>query len=107
MNAAQVGIPVFLEATELGVLGEVESHTAIQKQGGRSELVVYRNAVHVFNEGQPKQWFYSMQRNLDWFRFWLQGKEDSDPAKAEQYVRWRELRRLQEEGEKKTLALTK
>jgi hypothetical protein len=35
-------------------------------------------------------------RNLDWFRFWLKGEEDPDPAKAEQYARWRELRKLQE-----------
>ncbi len=32
---------------------------------------------------------------VDWFRFWLQGYEDPDPAKAEQYKRWRELRKLQ------------
>ena len=34
--------------------------------------------------------------SVDWFRFWLKGEEDSDPAKAEQYKRWRELRKLQE-----------
>lgn len=33
--------------------------------------------------------------NLDWFRFCLQDYEDPDPAKAEQYARWRELRKLQ------------
>ena len=36
------------------------------------------------------------QRNLDWFRFWLQDYEDPDPAKTEQYERWRELRKLQQ-----------
>jgi len=33
---------------------------------------------------------------VDWMKFWLKGEEDSDPAKAEQYNRWRELRNLQE-----------
>jgi hypothetical protein len=33
---------------------------------------------------------------VDWFRFWLKGEEDPDPAKVEQYARWRELRNLQE-----------
>jgi hypothetical protein len=33
--------------------------------------------------------------SVDWFRFWLQDYEDPDPAKAEQYQRWRELRKLQ------------
>jgi hypothetical protein len=28
---------------------------------------------------------------VDWYRFWLQGYEDPDPAKAEQYERWEDL----------------
>jgi hypothetical protein len=35
-----------------------------------------------------------MERNLDWFRFWLQGYEDPDESKRPQYVRWRALRKL-------------
>lgn len=35
------------------------------------------------------------RRNLDWFRFWLQDREDPGPAKVEQYERWRHLRELQ------------
>jgi dipeptidyl aminopeptidase/acylaminoacyl peptidase len=37
--------------------------------------------------------------SVDWFRFWLQDYEDPDPAKAEQYARWRVLRSLQSESE--------
>ncbi len=37
-------------------------------------------------------------RNLDWFRFWLQDIEDPNPAKAEQYLRWRKLREQQRAG---------
>jgi hypothetical protein len=36
--------------------------------------------------------------SVDWFRFWLQNYEDPDPAKAEQYARWRGLRKLQKEN---------
>lgn len=35
--------------------------------------------------------------SVDWFRFWLQDYEDPDPAKAEQYKRWRELRKIQQQ----------
>ena len=38
------------------------------------------------------------RRNLDWFRFWLQDFEDPSPAKAEQYLRWRELRERQRQS---------
>jgi len=33
---------------------------------------------------------------VDWFSFWLKGEEDPDPAKAEQYKRWRKLRQQHE-----------
>jgi dipeptidyl aminopeptidase/acylaminoacyl peptidase len=33
---------------------------------------------------------------VDWFAFWLLGREDSAPVKAEQYRRWRELRSQQD-----------
>jgi hypothetical protein len=34
--------------------------------------------------------------SVDWFRFWLQGYEDPDPVKAEQYKGWSDLRKLQQ-----------
>jgi len=40
----------------------------------------------------------SKRSDRDWFRFWPKGEEDSDPSKAEQYSRWRELRKLQEQN---------
>lgn len=33
---------------------------------------------------------------VDWFDFWLNGHEDPDPAKREQYQRWRQFRAQQE-----------
>jgi dipeptidyl aminopeptidase/acylaminoacyl peptidase len=39
--------------------------------------------------------------SVDWFRFWLQDYEDPDPAKADQYARWRGLRKLQEQNQSK------
>ena len=44
---------------------------------------------------RPQQKLFSEQSAVDWYRFWLKNEEDSDPVKAEQYARWRELRKLQ------------
>jgi hypothetical protein len=44
---------------------------------------------------EEAQCLAAQQGAVDWFDFWLNGREDPDPAKAEQYERWRELRRLQ------------
>jgi len=54
------------------------------------EPVIYLGASHVFS--LPSQRKVSMERNLDWFRFWLQGYEDPAPQKRAQYERWRAMR---------------
>ena len=46
---------------------------------------------------KPWDGFAWSQGNADWFRFWLKGEEDADSAKTEQYARWRELRKLQQQ----------
>lgn len=52
-----------------------------------------KRGVHVLQN--PAQRLASQGGTVDWFRFWLKGDVDSDPAKAEQYARWRELRNSQ------------
>ncbi|MGB7152321.1 MAG: hypothetical protein WBD45_24395, partial [Terriglobales bacterium] len=62
------------------------------------ELVMLNTVEHVLTN--PAVRTASQGGSVDWFRFWLKGEENPDPAKAEQYTRWRELRKLQEGGEK-------
>lgn len=57
------------------------------------------HGVHILQN--PAQRLASQGATVDWFRFWLKGEEDPNPAKAEQYARWRELRKLQEENDAK------
>lgn len=57
------------------------------------DAYVFRDETHM--KWQPAHLRAIVQRNLDWFDFWLQDREDSDPAKAEQYARWRKLKELQ------------
>jgi hypothetical protein len=46
----------------------------------------------------PADIWWVNERNLDWFRFWLKDEEDAAPTKAEQYARWREMRKNWEEA---------
>jgi hypothetical protein len=50
-------------------------------------MYAFPNEPHI--KTQPRHKLAVYQRNLDWFRFWLLGAVDPDPAKAEQYRRWR------------------
>lgn len=56
----------------------------------RAELYVFPHEPH--QKFQPRHKLAVYQRNLDWFRFWLQGYEDPAPTKTAQYARWRAMR---------------
>jgi dipeptidyl aminopeptidase/acylaminoacyl peptidase len=63
---------------------------ASERQGLPTETVIYPNSGH--NLSAPELMRESAERNLDWFRFWLQGSEDPAESKADQFRRWREMR---------------
>jgi len=60
------------------------------------EMICIVDGTHILEK--PWDRMISQQGNVDWFCFWLKGEEDPDPEKAEQYKRWRELRKLQEKN---------
>jgi hypothetical protein len=62
---------------------ELQSRLATARLG---EMHVFPFAQHI--KVEPRQRLAASQRNLDWFRCWLQGYVDPDPRKAEQYRRW-------------------
>jgi dipeptidyl aminopeptidase/acylaminoacyl peptidase len=56
-----------------------------------TELVQLNTDEHVLTN--PAVRLASQGGSVDWFRFWLKDEQDPDPAKSEQYARWRTLRR--------------
>lgn len=71
-----------------------DTFVILKRQRRPIELIHIPKDEH--NLRTPFGLFTSSQGNVDWFTFWLKGEEDSDPTKAEQYQRWRVLRRQQE-----------
>src|SRR5439155_24912150 len=95
-NLDRVTAPLRLEAIGLpAVLEEWEPYAGLLLQHKPVELFVIPEGTHLLVK--PWERLASSQSNVDWFRFWLKGEEDPDTAKAEQYARWRELRKLQQE----------
>lgn len=62
-------------------------------EGKPYDAYVYTDELHL--KWQPAHLQSVMQRNYDWFRFWLQDYEDPAPEKQDQYRRWRVLREMQ------------
>lgn len=58
------------------------------------EMIHLPFAVHQLEP--PAVRYTSQQGNVDWYAFWLLGEEDPDPAKRDQYERWRKLKVLQD-----------
>lgn len=75
------------------VLSDWHWYTGLSRLGKPVEMIYIPGGTHILEK--PWDRMISQQGNVDWFCFWLKSEEDPDPAKAEQYKRWRELRSLQ------------
>jgi dipeptidyl aminopeptidase/acylaminoacyl peptidase len=67
------------------------------------ELYYYPNEPHQL--AHPQARLASMKRNVDWFRFWLEGYERPSPEDPDQYKRWEHLRDLQNTEDKAAATL--
>jgi hypothetical protein len=75
------------------MLGSIELVREMSDAHRPFDAFVYHNERHL--RWQPGHRMAIYNRNLDWFRFWLQDFVDPDAAKADQYDRWGKLRALQ------------
>jgi dipeptidyl aminopeptidase/acylaminoacyl peptidase len=85
---------LFEGGAQSGAFFSLSFAKASLRQGLPTETIIYPQSGH--NLASPKLLRESAVRNLDWFRFWLQGYKDPRPAKAAQYERWDKLRAQQE-----------
>jgi hypothetical protein len=71
-----------------------EVFTALSKLRKPVELYYYPNEQH--QPDHPQARLASLQRNVDWFRFWLQAYQRPGIENDEQYSRWRVFREEQD-----------
>lgn len=98
----RVRAPLLL-GTERGASGALEMwqpYTGLRALNKPVEMQILNTDEHVITN--PVERLASQGLSVDWFRFWLQGYEEASAAKAEQYKRWRGLRELQAENDKKS-----
>jgi len=94
-NMDKVRAPLLLlQPGAESALGDLEPYAALRYLKKPVDLIMLQPGTHVMTN--PTQRLASETINVDWFRFWLQGYEDPDPAKAEQYRRWEGLRAMRD-----------
>ncbi len=98
-NVDKVRAPVRLVALGRGSVLEMwEWFAELSLQNKPVDFVEIRDGVHLLHK--PSHRRIAIQGVVDWFRFWLKGEEDPDPAKVSQYARWHDLRKLQEQNDR-------
>jgi dipeptidyl aminopeptidase/acylaminoacyl peptidase len=102
-NADKVQVPLLIEFTGQGdyaePLGAYEFYTALNRLDKPVDLFFYPNGDHPLDT--PFERVASLQRNVDWFRFWMQGYQGKSPHyDPDQFVRWRKLREQQESNDR-------
>ena len=93
LNAQRILSPLLVNTADSEYMGDMQLITTLRRSNKPVEMFIYVDELHEKN--QPKHRYEIYERNLDWFNFWLRDAEDVDSAKAEQYKRWRELKKLQ------------
>jgi dipeptidyl aminopeptidase/acylaminoacyl peptidase len=93
-NLDKVTAPVRAEAYgRSSLVFNWDIYAGLRMQGKPVDLIFFPEARHVLSK--PQERLASEQGNVDWFDFWLQGHEDPDPAKRQQYLRWEALCTMQ------------
>jgi hypothetical protein len=99
-NLDKITAPLLIVSGEgqWGVLNMWEPYAGLHYLHKPVDLMILNTDEHVLTN--PAVRMASQGGSVDWFRFWLQDYEDPDLAKAEQYKRWRDLRKLREANER-------
>lgn len=89
LNLGKIRAPILMQFPEQEYMHGLDYAIPLMRSND-ADVYVFANEPH--NKFQPRHKLAVYTRNLDWFRFWLLGLEDPDPAKAPQYAHWRVMR---------------
>lgn len=99
-RASDIHTPIRIEDNSPGtLLSNWELFGALTRLHRPVELVYLPEAGHVLEK--PWDRMVSQQGNVDWFDFWLNGREDPAAPKSAQYTRWHKLRAIAREEQLK------
>ena len=100
-NAEHIHTPLRMMGQSLGgiayLMSKWEIYSRLRYLKRPVEIAVMpdidRHPAH--NPQNPRQLMAIQDSSLDWLTFWLEGREDPNPQKREQYMRWHRLQELQ------------
>lgn len=88
-NLERISAPILFQMPEQEYM-QATDYLIPMIRKNMADLYVFPNEPHI--KFQPRHKLAVYERNVDWFRFWLQGYEDTGQSKVAQYVHWRVMR---------------
>lgn len=98
LNPERIKAPLLMQLPENEARTQVEVLARLASTMTPAELYAFPDENHF--KFQPRHRLASYRRSLDWFRYWLQGYVDPQPAKAAQFARWAALRHQRDEAQR-------
>lgn len=93
LNVDRIKAPLLMQLPEQEMRAAIELYARLSNTDTPVEMYAFPDEAHI--KIQPRHQLAVYRRNLEWFRYWLQGYVDPDPALASQYARWDALRQRQ------------
>ena len=90
LNAGRITAPILFQLPEQEARRIPQLYALLARAGTPTELYAFPDEAHI--KVQPRHRLAVYERNLDWFRYWLQDYRDPATEKSEQYRRWDRLR---------------
>lgn len=79
LNAERISTPILMQLADMEYVSAVPTYTALLTFSKPVEMYVFPNELHI--KWHPAHRLSIYERNIDWFDFWLTGKEDAVPEK--------------------------
>ena len=89
-NADRISVPILLQLSDDEYLNGLKSWYQYRARGRPIEMYVFPGERHI--KWQPAHRLAIYERNVDWFDFWLNGRENPEPIDPSQYERWRNMK---------------
>lgn len=90
LNADRVRVPLLMQVADNEYVTALDAFTALHDAHRPVELYVFEDEYHI--KWQPAHRAAIYRRVIDWFDYWLLGRENQGPDSATQYARWAKLR---------------
>lgn len=91
LNATAVRAPLLMQPPENEYLFDLQYYAYAQDAGVPTDMYVYPGEGH-FASMMPVHQYWRSRRSVDWFDFWLNGREHRTPDTDDQYQHWEALR---------------